>query len=61
MNAKMERHIKQLQETHDELDKEITKQYKEYGDDNLVKVLKKKKLQLKDEIENLKHEYSDYH
>jgi len=46
--------IKQLQEIHDDLDKEIEKQYKDYGNDTLVQTLKKKKLHLKDEIEHYK-------
>jgi hypothetical protein len=49
--GKKERHIAHLQKIHNELDEEIQRQYDRYGDDNLVKVLKKKKLQLKDEIE----------
>ena len=53
-STKVERHIKHLQEVHDDLDKEIEKQYKEYGNDALVQTLKKKKLHLKDEIEHLK-------
>lgn len=51
---KIQHHIKHLQEMHDDLDKEIQKQYDEYGDDMLVNYLKKKKLSLKDEIESLK-------
>lgn len=43
---------------HDELDEEIQRQYERYGDDNLVRVLKKKKLQLKDEIERTR-KYAD--
>lgn len=46
--------IKQLQEVHDDLDKEIAKQYKDYGNDTLVQTLKKKKLHLKDKIEHYK-------
>lgn len=49
--GKKERHIRHLQKIHDDLDKEIQKQYTQYGDDNLVVTMKKKKLQLKDEIE----------
>jgi hypothetical protein len=52
--GKKERHIKHLQEVHDELDKEIQKQYSEYGNDSLVSSMKKRKLQLKDEIERTK-------
>jgi hypothetical protein len=55
-STKVERHIKHLQEVHDDLDREIEKQYKEYGNDNLVQTLKKKKLKLKDEIEHLREQ-----
>ena len=48
---KIEHHIKHLQEKHDELDKRIKPDTADY----LVRVLKKEKLQLKDEIERLKH------
>lgn len=54
-STKVERHIQHLQEVHDGLDKEIEKQYKEYGNDSLVQTLKKKKLHLKDEIEHYKN------
>ena len=54
-STKVERHIQHLQEVHDDLDKEIEKQYKEYGNDSLVQTLKKKKLHLKDEIEHYKN------
>ena len=50
-----QRHIDSLQKVHDDLDKEIQEQYKQYGDDALVMSLKKKKLQYKDEIEWLKN------
>ena len=46
--------IKHLQEVHDDLDKEIQKQFSQYGNDTLVQTLKKKKLHLKDEIEHYK-------
>lgn len=49
-----EKRIEALQEMHDDLDKDIQEQYKKYGDDMLITYLKKKKLQLKDEIEHLK-------
>ena len=54
-STKVEGHIQHLQEVHDDLDKEIEKQYKEYGNDSLVQTLKKKKLHLKDEIEHYKN------
>ena len=53
-NEKFQRHIQHLQKVHDDLDKEIQEQFKQYGNDALVSTLKKKKLQYKDEIENLK-------
>lgn len=53
-STKVEGHIQHLQEVHDQLDKEIEKQFKEYGNDALVQTLKKKKLHLKDEIEQYK-------
>jgi hypothetical protein len=51
---KIEHHIKHLQEMHNDLDKQIQEQEKHYGDDSLVKFLKKKKLKLKDEIQGFK-------
>ena len=48
---KIEHHIKHLQEKHDDLDKRL----KEASADYIARVLKKEKLQLKDEIERLKH------
>lgn len=47
-------HIIHLQEVHDGLDKEIDKLYNSGGEDDLVKFLKKKKLKMKDEIEEFK-------
>lgn len=52
--GKIERHIKHLQDQHDTLDKEIERQFKQYGNDSLVQVLKKQKLKLRDEIESYK-------
>ena len=43
-----------MKEIHDDLDKQIQEEYASYGEDRLVSVLKKKKLHLKDEIENFK-------
>ena len=48
---KIEHHIKHLQEKHDDLDKRL----KEASADYIARVLKKEKLQLKDQIERLKH------
>lgn len=53
-STKVERHIKHLQEQHDELDRKIQNYYDEYGDDATLNTMKKKKLKLKDEIENFK-------
>jgi hypothetical protein len=50
----IEHHIKHLEEQHRDIDKQIQEDYKHYGNDRLVTTLKKKKLQLKDEIENFK-------
>lgn len=47
---KLQHHISHLQEKHDELEKRLEKDPPEY----ISAVLKKEKLQLKDEIENCK-------
>ena len=54
----LEHHIKHLEEQHRDIDKQIQEDYKQYGDDRLVNTLKKKKLQLKDEIEHFKRQIS---
>jgi hypothetical protein len=56
---KIEHHLVHLEKNHRELDTEIIKEEKHYGNDALVKVMKKKKLQLKTEIENLKRQLED--
>lgn len=48
---KLQRHIDSLKKVHEDLDKQVREEYIRYGDDALVKTLKKKKLSLKDEIE----------
>lgn len=48
--VKVEHHIKHLQEKHDDLDKRL----KTASADYIARVLKKEKLQLKDEIERFK-------
>jgi hypothetical protein len=53
---KLENHIKHLQEKHDLLDVKITEAHKNYKSDIEVEDLKKLKLQLRDEIEKLKHQ-----
>jgi uncharacterized protein YdcH (DUF465 family) len=51
---KIEHHISHLQEKHDELDARITNAEKTHGNEHVIKVLKKEKLALKDEIEGFK-------
>ena len=51
---KIEHHISHLQDKHDELDKRIIKAIGTHGQDYIINVLKKEKLALKDEIENMK-------
>lgn len=53
-STKVERHIKHLQEQHDDLDRKIRDYYDEYGNDTVLNTMKKKKLKLKDEIETFK-------
>jgi len=53
---KVQKHIDHLQTLHDDLDKQIDEDIKNYKDDKLVSVLKKKKLALKDEIERFKRD-----
>ena len=48
--TKVEHHIKHLQEKHDDLDKRLREDTADY----IARVIKKEKLQLKDEIEKLK-------
>lgn len=51
---KFQHHIEHLEQLHNSVDKQIQKIYREYGNDISVQQLKKKKLKIKDEIENLK-------
>jgi hypothetical protein len=51
---KIKHHISHLQEKHDELDTRIIQAVKSHGDEHIIKVLKKEKLALKDEIEGFK-------
>jgi len=51
---KIEHHISHLQEKHDALDDRITEAFRRHGDEHIIKVLKKEKLALKDEIEGFK-------
>jgi hypothetical protein len=51
---KIEHHISHLQEKHDELDARINEAFNNHGNEHIIKVLKKEKLALKDEIEGFK-------
>lgn len=53
---KLEHHITHLQKIHDDLDRQIQEDYAKFKNDALVGYLKKKKLQLKDEIERFKEQ-----
>ena len=57
--AKIQHHIKHLQEQHDTLEDRVEKEYKAYGDDYVVSRLKKEKLELKDEIERMRLKLND--
>ncbi len=48
---KLIHHLESLREKHDELDKQIQELYNHHTDDLKVEALKKKKLKLKDEME----------
>ncbi len=48
---KVEHHIKHLQELHDNLDKQIIEEELHHGNCATIGILKKKKLKLKDEIQ----------
>jgi hypothetical protein len=56
---KLKHHISHLQEQHDLLDKQIQDLYAHHADDFKVEELKKKKLHLRDEIENCKKQLLD--
>ncbi len=51
---KIQHHISHLKEKHDDLDSRIIKAIENHGNDHIIKVLKKEKLALKDEIEGFK-------
>jgi len=53
---KLEHHITHLQEMHDVLDQQIQEDYAKFKDDTSLNHLKKKKLQLRDEIEKFKEQ-----
>ena len=48
---KLIHHLESLREKHDDLDKEIQQLYEHHTDDFKVEALKKKKLKIKDEME----------
>ena len=48
---KLIHHLESLREKHDDLDKEIHELYEHHTDDMKVEALKKKKLKIKDEME----------
>ena len=48
---KLIHHLESLREKHDDLDKKIEELYKHHTDDFKVEELKKKKLKIKDEME----------
>ena len=50
-------HIDSRQKRHDELDKQITESFQNYGDSHLISEMKHKKLALKDQIEQEKMRY----
>lgn len=51
---KLEHHIKHLQEKHDKLDREIKDMFIDNTSDLIMEQAKKKKLKLKDQIEECK-------
>lgn len=57
---KLSNYVDHLKKVHDELDKQIEEDIKNYQEDRLVTVLKKKKLALKDEIERYSKEKIDH-
>jgi hypothetical protein len=55
MNSeKIKHHIQHLEKEHDELEHDLVEQQKHYGEDRLVTIIKKKKLQIKDEIQRMR-------
>ena len=50
-------HIDSLQKRHDDLDKQITESFQNYGDSHLISEMKQKKLAIKDQIEQEKMRY----
>ncbi len=53
-SLKIEHHIKHLEALHKDVDDKLKKEEKHYGNDEIVRKLKKEKLRLKDEIETTK-------
>jgi hypothetical protein len=56
---KIQNHIRHLREQHDTLDERITREHAAYGDDYVVKRLKKEKLEINDEIERMRLKLND--
>ncbi len=56
---KLINHVEHLKEKHDELDKQIQELYNHHTDDFKVEDLKKKKLKLRDEIEQTNRKIND--
>jgi hypothetical protein len=56
---KLINHVEHLKEKHDELDKQIQELYEHHTADLKVEELKKKKLKLKDEIEQTNRKIND--
>lgn len=56
---KLIHHVEHLREKHDDLDRQIKELYEHHTNDFKVEDLKKKKLKLKDEIEQTNRKISD--
>lgn len=56
---KLIHHVEHLKEQHDELDKQIKILYEHHADDFKVEDLKKKKLKVRDEIEQTHRRIND--
>ena len=56
---KLKNHISHLEEKHKKIDEDITKLYKEHGNDLKIETLKKIKLHLKDEIAKTENQIND--
>jgi len=56
---KLKHHIKHLEDQHREVDEQIEREYSHFGQDAVVTRLKKRKLELKDDIELMKRKLND--